>query len=116
MDIIEFLKEHGLRPSTWPMFADPAIWRFFGEGLRETLLISVVAVALSIIFAFAYPWIISHITNEHRDYLSGYGLKDCPEKIGNCTAIPHCEDGAIARHPILQPGEICQDDPRPTVV
>jgi len=29
------------------MFADPAIWRFFGEGLRETLFISVVSVALS---------------------------------------------------------------------
>ncbi len=47
MDLIEFLQEHGLRPSTWPMFADPAIWRFFGEGLRETMLLSVVSVALS---------------------------------------------------------------------
>jgi His/Glu/Gln/Arg/opine family amino acid ABC transporter permease subunit len=47
MDIIEFLQEHGFRPSTWPMFADPAIWRFFGEGLRETLFISIVSVGLS---------------------------------------------------------------------
>ena len=46
MDINTFLREHGLRPDTWPMFADPAIWRFFGEGLRETLLMSVVSVAL----------------------------------------------------------------------
>jgi His/Glu/Gln/Arg/opine family amino acid ABC transporter permease subunit len=47
MDIIEFLQEHGFRPSTWPMFADPAIWRFFGEGLRETMFISIVSVGLS---------------------------------------------------------------------
>jgi His/Glu/Gln/Arg/opine family amino acid ABC transporter permease subunit len=31
------------------MFADPAIWRFFGEGIRETLLISLVSVALSFV-------------------------------------------------------------------
>src|SRR5919201_1926411 len=49
MDITDFLQEHGLRPKTWPMFADPAIWRFFGEGLRETLLISLVSVALSFV-------------------------------------------------------------------
>jgi His/Glu/Gln/Arg/opine family amino acid ABC transporter permease subunit len=63
--IIEFLQEHGLRPSTWPMFADPAIWRFFGEGLKETLLMSVVAVALSFVFGLLFalarlsrrPWI-----------------------------------------------------------
>jgi glutamate transport system permease protein len=47
MDITDFLQQHGLRPSTWPMFADPAIWRFFGEGLRETLLLSIVSVGLS---------------------------------------------------------------------
>ena len=47
MDVTTFLREHGLRPDTWPMFVDPAIWRFFGEGLRETLLMSVVSVALS---------------------------------------------------------------------
>jgi len=54
MDIIEFLQEHGLRPSTWPMFADPAIWRFFGEGLRETLLLSVVSVALSFVVGLLF--------------------------------------------------------------
>jgi len=47
MDITDFLQQHGLRPSTWPMFADPAIWRFFGEGLRETLFLSIVSVGLS---------------------------------------------------------------------
>lgn len=31
------------------MFADPAIWRFFGEGIRETFLISVVTVAVSFV-------------------------------------------------------------------
>jgi len=48
----------------------------------------VVAVALSIIFAFAYPKMISylgmvsflekvfHFNTAHRDYLSGYGLRD----------------------------------------
>lgn len=45
--ILEFLQEHGLRPNTWPMFADPAIWRFFGEGLKETLLLSFASVFLS---------------------------------------------------------------------
>jgi His/Glu/Gln/Arg/opine family amino acid ABC transporter permease subunit len=47
------------------MFADPAIWRFFGEGLRETLSISVVTVALSIVLGLIFalgristrPWI-----------------------------------------------------------
>ncbi|MDQ2951598.1 MAG: amino acid ABC transporter permease [Chloroflexota bacterium] len=65
MDITGFLQEHGLRPSTWPMFADPAIWRFFGEGLRETLLISIVSVALSFVVGLLFalgrisrkPWI-----------------------------------------------------------
>ena len=65
MDINEFLVQHGLRPSTWPMFADPAIWRFFGEGLRETLLISLVSVALSFVVGLLFalgrlsrrPWI-----------------------------------------------------------
>jgi His/Glu/Gln/Arg/opine family amino acid ABC transporter permease subunit len=47
------------------MFADPAIWRFFGEGLRETLSISLVTVALSIVLGLIFalgristrPWI-----------------------------------------------------------
>jgi His/Glu/Gln/Arg/opine family amino acid ABC transporter permease subunit len=54
-----------MRPDTWGMFADPAIWRFFGEGLRETLAISVVTVALSIVLGLIFalgristrPWI-----------------------------------------------------------
>ena len=54
-----------MRPDTWGMFADPAIWRFFGEGLRETLSISVVTVALSIVLGLIFalgristrPWI-----------------------------------------------------------
>jgi His/Glu/Gln/Arg/opine family amino acid ABC transporter permease subunit len=54
MDITEFLQEHGLRPATWPMFADPAIWRFFGEGLRETLLISIVSVAISFVVGLLF--------------------------------------------------------------
>jgi His/Glu/Gln/Arg/opine family amino acid ABC transporter permease subunit len=54
-----------MRPDTWGMFADPAIWRFFGEGLRETLSISLVTVALSIVLGLIFalgristrPWI-----------------------------------------------------------
>ncbi|HUQ41162.1 MAG TPA: amino acid ABC transporter permease [Candidatus Limnocylindrales bacterium] len=65
MDITDFLQEHGLRPSTWPMFADPAIWRFFGEGLRETMQLSVVSVVLSFVVGVLFalgrisrkPWI-----------------------------------------------------------
>jgi glutamate transport system permease protein len=49
MDIVGFLQERGFRPNTWPMFADPAIWRFFGEGLLATLLMSVAAVLLSFV-------------------------------------------------------------------
>jgi His/Glu/Gln/Arg/opine family amino acid ABC transporter permease subunit len=36
-----------MRPETWPMFADPAIWRFFGDGLLQTLTLSVASVGLS---------------------------------------------------------------------
>lgn len=54
MDITTFLQEHGLRPNTWPMFADPAIWRFFGEGLRETVLISITSVALSFVVGLLF--------------------------------------------------------------
>jgi His/Glu/Gln/Arg/opine family amino acid ABC transporter permease subunit len=54
-----------MRPDTWGMFADPAIWRFFGEGLRETLSISIVTVVLSIVVGLLFalgrlsrrPWI-----------------------------------------------------------
>ena len=33
-----------MRPDTWGMFADPAILRFFGQGLLETLSLSIVSV------------------------------------------------------------------------
>jgi His/Glu/Gln/Arg/opine family amino acid ABC transporter permease subunit len=36
-----------MRPDTWQMFANPAILRFFGQGLLETLSLSVAAVLLS---------------------------------------------------------------------
>jgi His/Glu/Gln/Arg/opine family amino acid ABC transporter permease subunit len=36
-----------MRPDTWAMFADPAILRFFGQGLQETLSIAAVATVLS---------------------------------------------------------------------
>ncbi|MGH2491736.1 MAG: amino acid ABC transporter permease [Candidatus Limnocylindria bacterium] len=36
-----------MRPDTWPMFADPAIWGFLFEGLRETIYLAVVSIALS---------------------------------------------------------------------
>jgi len=54
-----------MRPDTWPMFADPAIWGFFFEGVRETIYISLVSVALSFVVGLAFalgrlsrkPWI-----------------------------------------------------------
>jgi hypothetical protein len=36
----------------------------------------VVAVALSIIVALAYPWLVLAVFKHNRDYLSGYGLRD----------------------------------------
>src|SRR2546425_13278218 len=47
------------------MFTDPAIWRFFGEGLMQTLGLSVVSVALSFVAGLTFalgrlsskPWI-----------------------------------------------------------
>lgn len=36
-----------MRPDTWWMFADPAILRFFGQGLLETLSLSFAAVLIS---------------------------------------------------------------------
>ena len=42
-----------MRPDTWPMFADPAIWGFFFEGLRATVSLAVVAVALSFVVGVA---------------------------------------------------------------
>lgn len=43
-----------MRPDTWPMFLDPAIWRFFGEGLWQTVTLSVASVALSFVVALAF--------------------------------------------------------------
>jgi glutamate transport system permease protein len=43
-----------MRPDTWGMFADPAIWRFFGDGLAQTLGLSVVSVALSFAVGLAF--------------------------------------------------------------
>lgn len=36
-----------MRPDTWYLFADPAIWGFLFEGLRETIYIALVSVTLS---------------------------------------------------------------------
>lgn len=47
----------GVRCDTWHLFVDPGIIRFFGEGLKETVLLSIVSVALSfavgLLFALA---------------------------------------------------------------
>lgn len=43
-----------MRPDTWPMFLDPAIWRFFGEGLWQTMTLSVASVALSFVVALVF--------------------------------------------------------------
>ena len=43
-----------MRPDTWGMFADPAIWRFFGEGLMQTLGLSVVSVVLSFVVGLTF--------------------------------------------------------------
>jgi His/Glu/Gln/Arg/opine family amino acid ABC transporter permease subunit len=43
-----------VRPDTWPMFADPAIWGFFFEGLRETIYLSLVSVALSFVVGLLF--------------------------------------------------------------
>jgi His/Glu/Gln/Arg/opine family amino acid ABC transporter permease subunit len=55
----------GIRCDTWHLFVNPNIIRFFAEGLRETVLLSVAAVVLSfgvgLVFALARistrPWI-----------------------------------------------------------
>ena len=43
-----------MRPDTWGMFADPAIWRFFGEGLIQTLGLSVVSIVLSFVVGLTF--------------------------------------------------------------
>jgi polar amino acid transport system permease protein len=46
-----------MRPDTWWVFVDPAILRFFGEGLVQTILLSLAAIALAfavgLLFALA---------------------------------------------------------------
>ena len=36
-----------MRPDTWPMFLNPAIWGFLFEGLRETIYIALATLAVS---------------------------------------------------------------------
>ncbi len=43
-----------MRPDTWPLFANPAIWGFLFEGLRETIYIALVSVALSFIVGLLF--------------------------------------------------------------
>jgi His/Glu/Gln/Arg/opine family amino acid ABC transporter permease subunit len=43
-----------MRPDTWPMFLDPAIWGFLFEGLRETIYLAVVSVALSFVVGLLF--------------------------------------------------------------
>ncbi|MBI2323497.1 MAG: amino acid ABC transporter permease [Chloroflexi bacterium] len=55
----------GIRCDTWYLFVDPAIVRFFGEGLGETLKLSVASVLLSFVVGLLFalgrlstrPWI-----------------------------------------------------------
>lgn len=54
MDLREFAIAHGLRPDTWPMFLDPNIWGFLFEGVRETVAISLVSVAVSFVVALVF--------------------------------------------------------------
>ena len=43
-----------MRPDTWYLFVDPAILRFFGEGLLQTVLLSIAAVTLSFVVGLAF--------------------------------------------------------------
>lgn len=54
-----------MRPDTWHLFVNPAILRFFGQGLVETILLSVVAVVLS--FAVALIFALGRLSK--RPYL-----------------------------------------------
>jgi His/Glu/Gln/Arg/opine family amino acid ABC transporter permease subunit len=38
-----------MRPDTWYLFADPRIWRFFGEGLLQTILLSLASIGISFV-------------------------------------------------------------------
>lgn len=39
-----------MRPDTWHLFVNPAIWRFFGEGLLQTIMLSLASIAVSFVF------------------------------------------------------------------
>src|SRR5207245_437562 len=54
MDLREFAIAHGLRPDTWPLFANPNVWGFLFEGVRETISIAVVSVLLSFVVALVF--------------------------------------------------------------
>jgi His/Glu/Gln/Arg/opine family amino acid ABC transporter permease subunit len=43
-----------MRPDTWAMFLDPAIWGFLFEGLRETIYLAVVSIALSFVVGLLF--------------------------------------------------------------
>jgi len=43
-----------MRPDTWGMFADPAILRFFGQGLQETLSIALASTLLSSVVGLVF--------------------------------------------------------------
>jgi len=38
-----------MRPDTWHLFVNPNIWRWFGEGLLQTLMLSVASIAISFV-------------------------------------------------------------------
>ena len=40
-----------MRPDTWHLFVNPNIWRFFGEGLLNTIMLSLAAIAISFVLA-----------------------------------------------------------------
>jgi His/Glu/Gln/Arg/opine family amino acid ABC transporter permease subunit len=39
-----------MRPDTWYLFADPRIWRFLGEGVLQTILLSLASIGISFVF------------------------------------------------------------------
>lgn len=43
-----------MRPETWPMFLDPNILRFLGEGLVQTIALSLVSIALSFVVGLVF--------------------------------------------------------------
>jgi len=43
-----------VRPDTWHLFVDPAILKFFGEGLLITLALSIASIVLSFVFALLF--------------------------------------------------------------